>query len=60
MLRSSLALRVITSSCAWRPEQHLGQAHGSVHPRSLQAPHVTCVELALDVQMNSASGVECS
>ena len=30
MRRSSLALRVITSSCAWRPEQHLEQAHGSV------------------------------
>ena len=30
MRRSSLALRVITASCAWRPEQHLGQAHGSV------------------------------
>ena len=32
----------------------------SAHIQADASQNVTCVELALDVQMNSASGVECS
>ena len=46
MRRSSLALRVITSSCAWRPEQHLGQAHGSVQLVVVVCKHRTLGGLA--------------
>ena len=46
MRRSSLALRVITSSCAWRPEQHLGQAHGSVQLVLVLCKHRTLGGLA--------------
>ena len=46
MRRSSLALRMITSSCAWRPEQHLGQAHGSVQLVLVLCKHRTLGGLA--------------
>ena len=46
MRRSSLELRVITSSCAWRPEQHLGQAHGSVQLVLVLCKHRTLGGLA--------------
>ena len=46
MRRSSLALRVITSSCAWRLEQHLGQAHGSVQLVLVLCKHRTLGGLA--------------
>ena len=46
MRRSSLALRVITSSCAWWPEQHLGQAHGSVQVVLVLCKHRTLGGLA--------------
>ena len=40
------ALRVITSSCAWRPEQHFGQAHGSVQLVLVLCKHRTLGGLA--------------
>ena len=46
MRRSSLALRLITSSCAWWPEQHLGQAHGSVQLVLFLCKHRTLGGLA--------------
>ena len=46
MQRSSLAMQVITSSYAWRPEQHLGQAHGSVQLVLVLCKHYTLGGLA--------------